>query len=221
MNNKGEKETKKLITTQQAVKTYGISSYNLRRWADTGRINFIRSPTNIRMFCVSDIEKIFGINNFQSNESNSSETIKVIYCRVSSVKQRDDLERQTKYLRDKYPTYTLISDIGSGINYNREGLKKILELSMSKKLSEVVVAHKDRLARFGFELIEHIFEYNGTKLTIDNQNNEKPKSDSEELSDDLLSIIHVFSCRQMGKRRYHNKNKKNKDLSEQTTEESL
>ena len=176
------------------------------------------------MFFVSDIEKIFGINNFQSNESNFSETIKVIYCRVSSVKQRDDLERQTKYLRDKYPTHTLISDIGSGINYNREGLKKILELSMSKKLSEVVVAHKDRLARFGFELIEHIFEYNGTKLTIDNQNNqnnEKPKSDSEELSDDLLSIIHVFSCRQMGKRRYHNKNKENKNISKQTTEESI
>jgi len=134
---------------------------------------------------------------------------------VSSNKQRDDLERQSKYLRDKYPTYTIISDIGSGINYNREGLKKILELSMSNKLSEVVVAHKDRLARFGFELIEYIFKFNGTKLTIDNQNNEKPKSDSEELSDDLLSIIHVFSCRQMGKRRYNNKNKKDKNISKQ------
>ena len=93
----------------------------------------------------------------------------------------------------------IIQDIGSGINWKRSGLKTILELAMQKKLETVVVAHRDRLCRFAFELIQWILEKNEVKLVV---LNESICSTEQELAEDLLSIIHVFSCKQMGKRRY-------------------
>jgi predicted site-specific integrase-resolvase len=104
----------------------------------------------------------------------------------------------------------VVEDTGSGINWKRKGLKTILGQSMSGDIEEVVVAHRDRLCRFGFELIEWILESNGVKLTV--LDRENSKSPDEELTDDILSIIHVYSCRKMGQRRY--KVSENKTLPE-------
>ncbi len=209
------KNEQEFITIQKATKVYGIKPQTLRCWDKSGCLQSSRTPTNIRLFRVSDIEKILGISN--SQEQLEGEEEKICYCRVSSNKQRDDLERQIKHLKQLYPTHTIITDIGSGINYNRKGLQTLLVKSMSGKLKEVVVAHKDRLARFGYELIEFIFRTNNTQLTILDRTIDK--TSEQELSEDLLAIVHVFACKQMGKRRYSSKNEENKDLSNPITEE--
>jgi predicted site-specific integrase-resolvase len=111
----------------------------------------------------------------------------------------DDLSRQVEHIkRPEFTDYILIQDIGSGINFKRKGLQTILESCLRNTIGEVVVAHKDRLSRFGFDLIESIVNKAGGKITLlDVPEN---KSSEQELADDLLSIVHIFSCRQMGKR---------------------
>jgi predicted site-specific integrase-resolvase len=96
-----------------------------------------------------------------------------------------------------------VSDVASGINWKRKGLKTLLEQSLSGNISEIVVAHRDRLCRFAFELLEFIFQLNDTRLIVLDQ--ETNQSSDRELADDILSIVHVYSCRSMGKRRYQNK----------------
>jgi len=162
------------------------------------------------MYHKQDIYNIVGI------DCSSSERKKIVYCCVSSKKQMDDLERQKDFLQSKYPHHIMVTDIGSGINWKRKGLKTILEQTMRGAVEEVVVAHKDRLCRFGFELIEFIFSSNKTKLVVLNRDdNESPDT---ELTEDIISIIHVYSCRNMGRRRYSSK--KNKDLSQCESNES-
>jgi len=110
-------------------------------------------------------------------------------------------------MRSKFPDYTIIQDVASGINWKRKGLKTILEFAMSGKLEELVVAYRDRLCRFGFELIQWILETNGCKLMV---LDETIQTKEEELTNDLLSIIHIFNCRQMGMRRYKKEKKEKK-----------
>jgi predicted site-specific integrase-resolvase len=124
----------------------------------------------------------------------------------------DDLERQKAFFRSRFPHHDLVTDIGSGINWKRKDLKTILEQSMQGKISEVVVAHRDRLYRFAFELLESIFKINGVQLLVLDE--ETHQSSQSELADDILSIIHIYSCRAMGKRRYDNE--KDQDLSDPT-----
>jgi len=122
---------------------------------------------------------------------------------VSSKKQVDDLARQIDYLksaRTEYSSYIPIIDIGSGINFKRQGLSTILDACMQRTIGEVVVAHRDRLSRFGFELIKLIINKAGGTLTV--IDDERNKSSEQELSEDLLSIVHIYSCKQMGRRKY-------------------
>jgi predicted site-specific integrase-resolvase len=153
------------------------------------------------MYHKQDIYDIMGRNTVVEEKQ------KIIYARVSSKKQMDDLERQTDFLKSRFPDYILVTDVGSGINWKRKGLKTILEQSMLGNIQEVVVAHRDRLCRFAFELIEFIFKSNNVKLVVCDEDLEK--STEQELTEDLLSIIHVYSCRSMGRRRYKNKDNTN------------
>ncbi len=188
-----------IFTIQRVCKLYGVDSSTLRRWTDDGHIRSWRSPKNTRLYNTTDINQFFRCSN-QEQESSQNRR-RIIYCRVSSVGQKDDLQRQVEYLQQQYPSYQLITDIGSGINYQRKGLQTILEYCNRKEIEELVVAHKDRLCRFGFELIQFIIELqNGAITVLDGIQDHK--STEQELADDLLSIIHVFNCRQLGKRRY-------------------
>jgi putative resolvase len=185
-----------ILTMQKAVKTYGLNVQTLRKWADEGHLHSWRSPSNTRMFNSTDINKFLKLDKHQ----NITQQRQIVYCRVSSAKQKDDLERQIELLKHRYPDHDLVSDIGSGINFHRKGLQTILELCLRRELKEVVVAHKDRLCRFAFDLVKSIIEKSGGRIIVLDEDHEK--SDEQELAEDLLSIIHVFSCRQMGKRRY-------------------
>jgi len=117
----------------------------------------------------------------------------ICYARVSTRSQKEDLERQINYFREKYPNHRIINDIGSGLNFKRKGLQTILDIAIKGNLGELVVTHKDRLCGFGFELIQGITEKysNGKILVLD----KKETSPEQELSNDLISIITVFSAR--------------------------
>ena len=127
--------------------------------------------------------------------------ITIGYCRVSSHKQKDDLERQIDnvktYLMAKGQPFEIISDIGSGINYKKKGLRELIKRISQNQVEKVVVLYKDRLLRFGFELVEYIASlYNCEIEIIDNTE----KSEQQELVEDLVQIITVFSCKLQGKR---------------------
>ena len=191
-----------LITTKTARQLLGVTPDTLRSWAKKGKIRASRTPSNHRLYYKQDILRIAGLIVPDKKKK------KIVYCRVSSSKQKDDLERQTSSLGLLYPEHQFITDIGSGINWKRKGLQTILERALQGDIDEVVVAHRDRLARFAFELIQYLFELTGVKLIVLGQDNDE--AGHNELADDILSIIHIYSCRNMGRRRY--KNKKDKDV---------
>ena len=191
------------ITHKNACEFYGISKNTLRSWADSNKVIYKRTPSNQRLYFIPT--KIHTDN--QQNQIQLPSKQNVIYCRVSSNKQKDDLERQCKFLSNRYPNYKIIKDIGSGLNYKRRGLFKLLEMSNKQQLGEVVVASKDRLCRFGFELIEWQLLQNHTKIVVLDQTNKSP---DKEFTEDILAILQVFACRWNGKRKYTTlKNKEN------------
>jgi len=177
----------KFHPSREAARILGVRPNSLRKWADNGEINCIRTKSGQRRY---DVDSYIG-------KSTSSTTI--CYCRVSSHKQRDELERQVEFLRNQYPTAEFVKDIGSGLNFKRKGLKTILERAMSGTNTTLVVAHRDRLARFGIELIRQIIEQNGGKLVVLEETLLSPE---QELTKDLLNIVHVFSARMHGLRSY-------------------
>lgn len=129
---------------------------------------------------------------------------KICYCRVSSQKQKEDLERQINLMKQLYPTYRIISDIGSGLNFKRPGLQELINMAIKNQLDEVVVAYKDRLARFGFDLIENIIKtHSNGKIKILNKSEEK--TPSEELTEDIIAIMNVYVAKVNGLRKYEKK----------------
>ena len=182
------------VSGYEIKKILGVTDGTLRDWADTGKIDFIRTPGGQRRYKIAEIfEK-------PKPEVPAEKPKKgIVYARVSSGKQRDDLDRQIAFLRVKYPDHIVITDIASGINWKRKGLKTILDLAHKGDIFEVVVAARDRLCRFAFELLEHVLSMSGVCLTVLNANEMSPE---QELSDDLLSIVQIFCCRRNGSRRY-------------------
>ena len=186
-----------------ACEFYGVSKNTLRSWADNNKVIYKRTPSNHRVYFIST-----SID--QSKDPKIQLKQNVIYCRVSSHKQKDDLQRQCDFLSSRYPNHKIIKDIGSGLNYKRPGLLKLLEMSNKQQLNEVIVSSKDRLCRFGFELIEWQLLQNHSKILVLDKANKTPE---QEFTEDILAILQVFACRWNGKRKYTNtsiKNEKNK-----------
>ena len=193
------------ITSKNACEHFGIHANTLRKWADDGKISHIRSPSGQRLYDVSSVGKKIDTRT------------KICYARVSSASQKEDLERQVLFLKQKYPDYEVVNDVGSGLNFKRKGFRRVLESVLSNSVSEIVVAHRDRLCRFGFELVQWICDKSDTKLVVLEQTSLSP---TEELTKDLLSIIHVFSCRLYGLRKYSSSIKKDKDLPDSKPKEN-
>lgn len=176
------------ISLKKARKLIDLHPNTLRRYADEGLIDSIRNPGG---------QRLYDIESYLRKNSNVETTIG--YCRVSSQKQKEDLQRQIEYVKERYPRAEIVQDIGSGLNFKRPGLKTLLErLCQGDKLT-IVVAYKDRLARFGFELIQFLVERNGGKILVLNSISHSPE---EELTKDLLTILTVFSSRMHGFRKY-------------------
>jgi len=188
------------IPILEASKITGLSIQTIRKLGDKKEIKCFKTPSGHRRFNKQDLEKFCDSNTINEEKSENTQ-VNYIYTRVSSKKQLDDLSRQIKYIQQRnpeYSSYISISDIASGINFKRKGLQTILDSCIQGIIGEVIVAHRDRLSRFGFDLIKLIIEKAGGTITVidDTQH----KSTEQELAEDLLSIIHIYSCRQMGKR---------------------
>lgn len=180
------------VHPKEASKHYNVSQQALRSWSIQGRIKYITTKGGHRRYCIATTNP-----NDQYRETTGE---KIIYARVSSAKQQDDLDRQIRYLQSRYPDHRVVSDIGSGINFQRKGFKRVLEGVFSGTIQEVVVAQRDRFTRFGFDLFEWIFTQHGALLLSDQTDVEgRPE---RELSEDLMAIITVFSARYYGKRKY-------------------
>ena len=172
-----------------------MSAQTLRNWDKNGKLHPHHTSSNGYRYYSH--EQLGQVINIKTNVDR-----KVIgYCRVSSNKQKDDLKRQIEnmevYLTSLEKPFEIITDIGSGINYKKKGLKELIKLITQNKVEKVVVLYKDRLVRFGFELIEYLASlYNCEIEIVDNTE----KSEQQELVEDLIQIITVFSCRLQGKR---------------------
>src|SRR5437588_8696755 len=190
------------LSAHKATRKLGISSDTLRRWLKQGRITAKTSPSGTRLYNISSIFPELtsqDADNTTTAASAASAATKkgFLYARVSSVKQKEDLERQKQLLSSRFPTYELISDIGSGVNFKRPGLKTLLERTSRGMVSEIVVTHRDRLCRFAFDLIQYILSLHTTKLVV---LFDDATSDEHELSQDILAINTVFICRMQGRR---------------------
>ena len=203
--------TSKLVKTKDAAFALGVTPTTIRTWADKGKIDFIRTAGGQRRYDLSSYDTTAAPANLVANFGNSRPTKKeptgggAIYARVSSRKQVDDLERQIQALKADHPDYTVYKDVCSGLKYRRPGLKRLLEHVQGGVIKNVVVAHKDRLARFATELIEWIITQAGGTLKFLDQ---KTRSHEQELTEDLMAIVHVFSCRLNGKRKYQPRKKR-------------
>ena len=179
----------KLYTLRDACDIMQIDPGTLRKWDREGKIRCVRLQNNFRRIPESEINRILGIQKERSS---------YIYARVSSSGQKGDLDRQIEKLRVSSPESEVISDIRSGMRFDRKGFLKLLDLIEKDKVSVIYITHKDRLARFGYDLVEKICEMHGTRIvTVDS---EELLTAHEELSRDLISIITSFSARLYGLR---------------------
>lgn len=182
------------LSINKVAKQLNKSAQTLRNWERTGElIPAYKTKSGYRYYTEEQIDKLLG--------KEEKERITIGYCRVSSKKQQDDLERQIEsmksYLYAKGYKFEIISDIGSGINYNKVGLNNLINKVIKGEVNKVVVLHKDRLLRFGFELVENLCRKYGTSIEVVDST---PKTEEQELVEDLVQIITVFSCKLQGKR---------------------
>lgn len=197
------------LSPKIASKLLQITHVTLRTWAENGRIDFIRAEgkNSHRKY---NVRKFLKLDNEQPVTTKTRR--KIIYARVSTKKQSENLQRQINMLREKFPSHELIQDIGSGINFKRKGLGKILDIAIKRNLEEVVVAYKDRLCRIGFELFEQLFtKLSNAKIVVLNESNCSP---DEELAEDILTIVTVFSATINGRKRYKSRKKGEIDYNE-------
>jgi predicted site-specific integrase-resolvase len=184
-----------LLKAADAAKHYGVALSTVRLWARNEQIPVQRIGNGHYRYVVQQNAPVV------KDTTNNVLTGYIIYTRVSSRKQQDDLKRQSSWLQKRYPRYQLVTDIGSGINYTRPGFKAILESLFKGNVKQVVVAHKDRFSRFGFDFFTWIFSQFGAELVaVENQST--IRNTTIELAQDLMEVITVFSARYHGRRKY-------------------
>jgi len=199
------------ISIGDAAKELGVSTKTVRRWADSGKIRSKRSPSGQRRFFLADIKRITPRELKQLDGR-----ITINYARVSSHDQKQDLIRQAQVLESFSAAngwqFETIQDLGSGLNYNKKGLQKLLKRIMQGDIGRLVLTHKDRLLRFGSELVFAMCEEFETEVVIINKSSEE-LSFEQELVTDMIELITVFSARLYGSR-----SKKNKRLIDGMTQ---
>lgn len=182
-----------LLSIGKFAKTVGVTTTTLRRMHQSGELIPAHISNGGTRYYSTEQLKLF--------QSSNNERIVIGYCRVSTPSQKDDLETQVQnvksYMYAKGYKFDIIKDIGSGINYKKKGLKELINRIENNEVSKVVILYKDRLIRFGFELIEYLCEINNVEIeVIDNSECSKEK----ELTDDLIQVITVFANRLYGQR---------------------
>lgn len=183
-----------LISIGKFAKKVGVNVVTLRRMEKKGELLPAHvSSGGTRYYSIEQLS-YFG-------KTTDTNKFVIGYCRVSTPSQKDELVNQVNnvksYMIAKGYQFEIIEDIGSGINYKKKGLKELIDKINSREISKVVILHKDRLVRFGYELIEYLCDINGVELEVIDHSE---KSKEEELTDDLIQIITVFANRLYGQR---------------------
>jgi predicted site-specific integrase-resolvase len=185
----------KVVRAAEAAQFYNVSIPTLRRWAREGSIPVQRTERGQYKYIIGEANNQ-NVHDILPNELSRN----IIYARVSSQKQKGDLERQKIFLQRKYNDYSIVTDIGSGINYQRKGFKTILERLFKGNIQHVVVAHQDRFSRFSFDFFQWLFQQFGAVLEAVEQ--PKTSSPGEDLTADLMEVLTVFTARYYGRRKY-------------------
>ena len=190
----------KYYSINEFSKILGVSAQTLRNWDKNGKLHpHHTTASGYRYYSQEQLNEVLHIKP-------KNERITIGYCRVSSKKQKDDLERQVEnvrtYLLAQGQPFEIICDIGSGINYKKKGLQELIKRISENKVEKVVILYKDRLLRFGFELVEYLALLHHCEIEVIDHTE---KTQQQELVEDLVQIITVFSCKLQGKRAHRAK----------------
>jgi putative resolvase len=190
----------KYIPAKDALKVLKVHYQTLYKLEQSGKLEVIKTPGGKRLY---NVKKFIRDNKIGKSKTDYELRRKICYCRVSSKHQEKDLERQIEYMEEHYPDYEIIKDIGSGLNFGRKGLKEIIDSAIKGEIEEIVIAYKDRLCRFGYEMIERLIEdYSDGKITVINAKEETPQ---EEITKDIIQIMNVYTAKINGLRKYKKK----------------
>lgn len=181
-------------------KKFKVCNGTLQKWANAGKIEFVKTPGGRRRYDEKSFENLFG-------SQKNAERSRVIYARVSSSDQTEDLERQIAFLKSKYPNGECVSDIGSGLDFDRDGFKALFKRVLLGSIDQIVVVSKDRLCSFSFKLFESICRHQGTEIVV----LQKGAENEHDLGQDLLSIVNYYVAKNSGQRAalYHHQLKEN------------
>ena len=189
-----------MLKPKDFAEKIGVTVKNLQNWDNDGTLKAQRTPTNRRYYTEKQYLDYIG-------QGKSSQRKVVAYARVSNAGQKDDLANQVKFLRNYANGKgiildAVITDIGSGLNYKRKKWNQLLDSIMSNEIDTVYITYKDRFIRFGYDWFEKLAHKFNTQIVVLNNPDLSP---TEELTEDLVSIIHIFSCRIYGLRKYKKK----------------
>lgn len=192
----------------------GVSVKTLQRWDREGILKSNRTPTNRRYYTYDQYLSFKGI----APEQDGRQT--VIYARVSTRNQKDDLNNQVDFLKQFCNAKGIvveqcIEDYGSGLNYNRKQWNALLDSVMKGKIKTIVITHKDRFVRFGYDWFEKFCNKFNTTIVVVNNESLSPQ---EELVQDIVSILHVFSCRLYGLRKYKKQIREDKEIEKEISD---
>ena len=193
------------VTAKEIKQQLQISGVTLMHWKNSGKIQYKK---------LSDKKILYDLDSLNNDIKNSNElnTKNVIYARVSSNSQKEDLNNQIEIIKNYMMNNGIMvdyiySDIASGMNENRKQFNELLEQIFKREIKNVYITFKDRLSRFGFNYFKSIFNYFGTNIIILDNQEETNKTYQQELTEDLIAIIHSYSMKL-----YVNRKKKLKEI---------
>ena len=186
----------KIYRINEFAKRIGRAPSTVRRWEREGILTAKRLPSGQRYFDESDVRAMLG--------GAPERRLTVVYCRVSSAGQREDLQSQVAAMEQYCRAAAIavdewIQEVGGGMNFKRKRFLSMIERIQRGEIERVLIAHKDRLVRFGFDLLDHLSREHGCEIIVVNQESLSPE---QEMVEDLLAIVHTFSCRLYGMRKY-------------------
>lgn len=197
-----------MIKPKEMAKRLNVTVQTLQNWDKKGTLKAHRTPTNRRFYTEDQYAQYIG-------QTTNTDRLNVAYARVSTYNQKDDLKNQLAFIRQYANAKGIIlnqeiTDIGSGLNYKRKKWNQLLSMVMENKINQIFITYQDRFIRFGFDWFEDLCKQHGTKIVVINNPETSP---DQELVNDLISIIHVFSCRLYGLRKYKKKIKDDHSLT--------
>jgi putative resolvase len=194
------------LSISETAARLGVAITTLRRWGKEGRLESFRTPGGHRRYKIGDVLRIKQELSGSIQPGSADGRLTLAYARVSTSGQKDDLARQIGRLEDFCSAhgwqYEVIDDLDSGLNYNKKGLRQLIKRICSGSIERIVLTHKDRLMRFGAELVFSLCEQFGTEVIV--INSMADSTFEEDLAQDVLEIITVFSARLYGSRSHKN-----------------